>query len=69
MQDTIGIDVSKGTLDLHRRVDGANIQFSNDTPGFKHLLKWIGPCAPALIVFEGQTMGLAGPIIAVWKSF
>lgn len=52
MQDTIGIDVSKGTLDLHRRVDSANIQFSNDTPGFKHLLKWIGPCAPALIVFE-----------------
>ena len=52
MQDTIGIDVSKGTLDLHRRVDGADIQFSNDTPGFKHLLKWIGPCAPALIVFK-----------------
>lgn len=52
MQDTIGIDVSKGTLDLHRRADGANVQLGNDTPGFKRLLKWIGPSAAALIVFE-----------------
>lgn len=52
MQDTIGIDVSKGTLDLHRRADGANVQLGNDTPGFKRLLKWIGPNAAALIVFE-----------------
>jgi len=52
MQDTIGIDVSKGTLDLHRRADGANVQLGNDTPGFKRLLKWTGPSAAALIVFE-----------------
>lgn len=52
MQDTIGIDVSKGTLDLHRRADGANVQLGNDTLGFKRLLKWTGPSAAALIVFE-----------------
>lgn len=52
MQDTIGIDVSKGTLYLHRRADGANVQLGNDTPGFKRLLKWTGPSAAALIVFE-----------------
>ena len=52
MQDTIGIDVSKDTLDLHRRADGANVQLGNDTPGFKRLLKWTGPSAAALIVFE-----------------
>lgn len=52
MQDTIGIDVSKDTLDLHRRADSANIQLGNDTPGFKRLLKWVGSRATALIVFE-----------------
>jgi transposase len=35
--DTIGIDVSKATLDVHRLSDGKMTSFSNDTAGFKLL--------------------------------
>lgn len=52
MQHTIGIDVSKDALDIHRRADDATIQLGNDTPGFRRLLKWIGPDEAPLIVFE-----------------
>ncbi len=52
MQETIGIDVSKDALDIHRRADDATIQLGNDTPGFRRLLKWIGPDETPLIVFE-----------------
>ena len=30
MQETIGIDVSKDALDIHRRADDATIQLGND---------------------------------------
>ena len=52
MQHTIGIDVSIDALDIHRRADGATNQLGNDTPGFRRLLKWIGPDEAPLIVFE-----------------
>jgi transposase len=39
MQHTIGIDVSKDALDIHRRMDGATLQLGNDRPGFRRLLK------------------------------
>jgi len=39
---TIGVDVSKETLDAHRLIDGASRTFSNDPKGFKALIAWIG---------------------------
>ena len=48
---TIGIDISKETLDVHRMSDGASRRFSNDKAGHKALIVWIGGDA-ARVVFE-----------------
>ena len=36
-EDTIGIDISKDTLDVHRLNDGASARFDNTRPGFEAL--------------------------------
>ena len=53
MDDTIGIDVSKDTLDVHRLADGSNRQFPNGTAGHSKLLKWLEtlPSLP-LVIYE-----------------
>lgn len=51
-QDSIGIDVSKDHLDLHRLADGAQRRFANTAAGIAALLRWIGPEPPARVVFE-----------------
>lgn len=43
MNDTIGIDVSKTTLDIYRLSDGKRARFGNDTAGLKAMRKWLGP--------------------------
>ena len=40
-ETTIGIDISKATLDAHRLSDGATVQFSNDKAGFRMLKAWL----------------------------
>jgi transposase len=52
MRLTIGIDVSKDRLDVHRLSDGQHIQVTNDKAGHKALIGWIGRTDPPLIVFE-----------------
>lgn len=52
MNDSIGIDVSKGTLDCHRLRDGAYETFSNTKTGFAKLRSWIGSAAPDCVVYE-----------------
>ena len=49
---TIGVDISKDTLDVHRHPAGDYRQFSNDTRGFKALIKWLGKEPVSRIVFE-----------------
>lgn len=39
---TIGIDVSKLTLDVMVRTTNVHKQFSNDTKGFKQIITWLG---------------------------
>lgn len=39
---TIGVDVSKDTLDAHRLPDGISRRFSNDKKGIKALVSWTG---------------------------
>jgi transposase len=38
--DTIGMDISKATLDIHRLSDGKMMSFSNCPAGFKALSKF-----------------------------
>jgi len=49
---TIGIDISKATLDVHRLSDGDAMQFSNDGAGFRALERWLHGHAIARIVYE-----------------
>jgi transposase len=50
-QHTIGIDVSKDSLDVHRQSDGEDRRFANSKAGFKSLMRWIG-ADPMRVVFE-----------------
>jgi transposase len=52
MDNIIGIDVSKDTLDVHRLTDGRHNNFTNDKTGHTQLLKWISLQPDTLIVFE-----------------
>jgi transposase len=40
-KDVIGIDVSKLTIDAYLKIAQAHAVFSNDTKGFRQLVKWI----------------------------
>ena len=50
--DSIGIDISKDFLDVHRQLDGAAARFPNTPAGFRALSIWLGKDVPRLIVFE-----------------
>ena len=50
--DTIGIDVSKATLDVHWLSDGKMTSFSNDTAGFKQLAKFCNETTVIRVVYE-----------------
>ena len=52
MQDTIGIDISKDTLDCFELSSSRHSQYSNDDLGQKGLIKWIKSQDAALVVFE-----------------
>jgi transposase len=52
MQSTVGIDISKSTLDAYRITDGERIQVSNNKSGHRALIKWIGGEEIALVIFE-----------------
>ncbi len=51
-ETTIGIDISKATLDVHRLSDGAAAQFSNDKAGFRALTAWLKGHDIARMVYE-----------------
>ncbi|MEL7446338.1 MAG: transposase [Pseudomonadota bacterium] len=52
MQDTIGVDVSKDTLDARRLSDEAHIQVSNDREGLLELITWMKGHEIAQVVYE-----------------
>ena len=49
---TIGIDVSKDYLDIHRLPDGCRERFANSKQGHKALIKWGLACNVERVVFE-----------------
>jgi len=51
-QDSIGIDISKDHLDVHRLADGASRRFANDKSGHKALIKWLAQMPVSRVVFE-----------------
>jgi transposase len=52
MRITIGIDISKDTLDAYQLPDNQYIQVANDKTGHKTLARWIGNYDLPLVVFE-----------------
>ena len=50
--ETVGVDISKDTLDLHVHPGGATRRFANDAKGFKALIAWLGGFDIARVVFE-----------------
>lgn len=51
MSDTIGIDISKDTLDIYRLSDSKHARFGNERAGRDALRHWIG-VTPVRIVYE-----------------
>lgn len=52
MNDSIGIDISKATLDVHRLTTGETAQFANSPTGLRALRRWVGPEMPDIVVYE-----------------
>lgn len=52
MKDTIGIDISKATLDAHRLINNEARQFANSPAGLRALRRWIGTKMPDLVIYE-----------------
>ena len=51
-ETTIGVDVSKDTLDVHLHPAGDHRQFENTPKGFRAILKWIAGRPASRLVFE-----------------
>lgn len=51
-ETTIGIDISKANLDVHRLSDDTAAQFSNDKAGFRALKSWLKGHDIARVVYE-----------------
>jgi len=51
-ETTIGIDISKASLDVHRLSDSAAAQFSNNKAGFRALKSWLKGHDIARVVYE-----------------
>ena len=49
---TIGADISKDHIDLHRLPDGKRLRVTNDRKGFAAILEWIGEAPVERIVYE-----------------
>ncbi len=52
MNDSIGVDISKAHLDVHRVGTGQRARFENNIAGFRALRRWIGSDRPAVVVYE-----------------
>jgi transposase len=49
---TVGVDISKDTLDVHLHPDGDTRQFANTARGFTTMLEWLAGRQISRIVFE-----------------
>lgn len=51
-QCTIGVDISKDTLDVHRHPEGEHCRFSNNARGYRSFIDWLRGASVLRIVFE-----------------
>jgi transposase len=49
---TIGVDISKDWLDVHRLPDGESCRLTNDTIGHKALIRWLDKTPVERVVYE-----------------
>jgi transposase len=72
--DTIGIDISKASLDIHRLSDGKMMSFSNCPAGFKALSTFCAQTAVIRVVYEAtgayhsgleRALGVRSPLVKV----
>lgn len=49
---SVGVDISKDTLDVHAHPGGASRRFGNNAKGFKALVAWLGGFEVLRVVFE-----------------
>ena len=52
MIDTIGIDISKDTLDTYWLTERKHEQFANNKTGMRALICWVRKAEVSLVVFE-----------------
>jgi transposase len=52
MNDTIGIDISKDTLDTYWLSKSKHKQFANNKTGLRELIRWVRQAEASLAVFE-----------------
>lgn len=74
-QATIGVDISKDSLDVHRLPDGKSRRYRNDRTGHRALIKWVRKAPVERIVYEATgpyhqafelALGIAGlPLVKV----
>jgi transposase len=50
--DSIGVDISKDHLDVHRLNDGAAARFPNSSAGFRALVAWLSGEGVERVVYE-----------------
>ncbi len=71
---TIGVDISKDTLDAHRLPEGASRRFANTPAGHKALIAWAGravtrivfePTSPYHVALERALAGAGLPMVKV----
>ena len=70
-KDVIGIDVSKLTIDAYLKLAQAHAVFSNDTKGFRQLVKWIrkhADCKTEELLICFETTGLYSLQLASFLS-
>ena len=70
-KDVIGIDVSKLTIDAYLKLAQAHAVFSNDTKGFRQLVKWImkhTDCKTEELLICFETTGLYSLQLASFLS-
>ena len=63
MNNTIGIDFSKDTLDFHLLTDGRHKQFLNSKTGHTQLIKWIELQPDPQVILKRR-----GRIIGYWSE-
>ena len=49
---TIGIDISKDHLDVHRLPDASSKRFANTPAGLRSLIRWVGGACVTRVVYE-----------------